>query len=148
MRQPAPIVPGPAITLRRHPLAALPLIMIRAFIGVFLAAMGIAHSSPILLMIGLLAGSVMAGYALHAWRVYAVSVRYDRILVRQLRRGRIQQDLYPIPGLRGLMRRQSILSQAFDLGTIIIHLPDRTLRLTMLAPYSAIATVFGFDCLP
>src|SRR5690349_20409836 len=104
-----PLPHTPNITLHRHVIAVLPCHVVRALAGLALATTGIVQHKVSLLIAGVLVGGMLVGLSLLAWRIYTVTIRYDRIRVRHLWRGRIQEDLYPFPGMCGLTRRQSIL---------------------------------------
>lgn len=98
---------------------------------------------PAIVATVLAAGS--AGVVVVEWRTFTVTIRYDRILVRRLRFVVIEEVIYPIPGLHGLSRRQSFAGSLIDAGTLTITLPDRSIRLSLLTPFSAAACALGFD---
>jgi len=146
MRQPVPVSAPPVVTLRLHVIALVRQLLLRSLPGTFFLLLGTRWSQVVLVFIGLTLIVCLDGAALFVWRSYRVHVRYDRILVRRRRLAAIEEIIYPIPGLRGLTRRQSFMGWLVDTGTLTIALPDRTVRLAMLTPFSATAGVVGFDC--
>ena len=137
--------PHMIVILRHHPIALLAQLFTCFFLGMILSAIGVLGHVESLIIAGILLALLLAAYAWQAWRIFTVHVRYDRIIIRHLRLGSIQEDIYPVPGRNGMTRRQSPLDRPIDTGAITLYLPDHTVRLSMLTPFSAATRVLGLD---
>lgn len=134
------------VTLHRHPIALVPKLIVHLLPGMILSAIGMLRDVPILLLAGLALAFLLNTYHWMAWKIFSVRVRYDRIVVRHLHYGRIQEDIYPVPGRNGITRQQSWIGRRIDTGALTLYPPNHTIRLTMLTPFSATADVLGVDC--
>src|SRR4051794_36228753 len=131
------LTPTPArasVTLYRHPIALVPKLIVHLLPGMILSAIGILHNVPILLLAGIALVILLTTYLWMAWRIFSVRIRYDRIAVRHLHYGSIQEDIFPVPGRNGITRQQSWIGRRIDTGALTLHPPNHTIRLTMLTP--------------
>jgi hypothetical protein len=132
-----------SVTLRRHVVALVPRLLPRMLLGLVLPAAGLLRHNIVMMIAGVAVTIVLVALQIAAWRIFMISVRYDRIRIRYFRLG-IQQVTYPIPGLRGLTCKQHPVGMLWDVGTLILILPDKTLRFTMLTPYSLLNDALGW----
>lgn len=132
-----------SITLHRHVAALIPHLLVRLVPCLIVLALGVAGRNLLLMLAGLALAAGLVAVQIIAWRIFAISVRYDRVRIRYFQFG-IRQITYPLPGLRGLTCQQHLAGMLWDTGTLIMTLPDRTLRFTMLTPYSMLNDALGW----
>jgi hypothetical protein len=133
----------PLVTLHRHLLALVASLTATAFPGGALLIFSLTHHNGAMASAILVITSGIACMLIISWRVFAITVRADRVRVRRLYRGRIHNSYYRIPGMRGLDCIQHPLGMLLNIGTLVLLLPDRTLRFTMLTPYGALRDALG-----
>ncbi|HNP72469.1 MAG TPA: hypothetical protein PLO33_09715 [Kouleothrix sp.] len=132
------------LTLRRHPLVLVPRLALLIGALVLVGAISTRQHSLGLFMLGtvLLGGAIAAHVT--SWWMYTITIRYDRVKVRRLRLLFVRHTTYALPGLRGLTYEQQMFGKLSNTGTLILTLPDRTLRFTMITPYSALDSMLGW----
>ena len=132
------------LILREHPLALVSPLLALLALAALVAGAAALLGDPRVLVLGL-AGILATGLIrVAAWRTFVISVRYDRVKVRQLRLILVRHTTYALPGFRGLTCEQGIFGRLCDTGTLVIALPDRTLRFALLTPYSEINHTLGW----
>ena len=133
-----------ALTLRRHPIVLAPrLLLLFGALGIMVGISAWFHDLR-LLMIGIVPWSIAITLQIAAWWMFTVTIRYDRVKVRRLRLIFVRQTTYTLPGLAGLTYEQQLLEKMLNAGTLILRLPDRNVRFTMLTPYSALDMMLGW----
>lgn len=136
---------GRMIVLQQHTMALVPRLLPHTVLPGICIISGDRWHLPLLVIVGIVWMVSAAVIHAMAWRAYKIRLQHERIEIRRLRFGTIEQVMYALPGLRGITRQESFLGRLFDVGTIAIMLPDRTIYLTMLTPFSQTADVLGFD---
>jgi hypothetical protein len=133
-----------SLTLRRHPIVLAPrLALLFGTLGVVVGISAWLHNIP-LLLVGAAPCGIAITLQLAAWWMFTVTIRYDRVKVRRLRFIFVRQTTYTLPGLGGLTYEQQLLEKTLNAGTLILRLPDRSIRFTMLTPYSALDAMLGW----
>jgi hypothetical protein len=145
---PRPIPPAVAqpstVTLRYHPIVLVPqLLLLLALLAVAVLASMLLHDARVLAG-GALLALVALAEQIAAWRLFTVTIRYDRINVRRLRAIFIRQETYALPSFGGLTYEQGFVGRMWNTGTLIMALPGRTIRLRLLTPYSEIQRMLGW----
>lgn len=132
------------VTLRRHPIVLMPHLVAGAALSGALMAVSQHLEDHLLAIVGLLLIAGVICYQISAWRILTITVRYDRISVRRLAWGTVQNTVYTLSSLRDATYCQSLFGKLFDTGTLTLSLPEQTLCYTLLTPYSAINDALGW----
>lgn len=128
-----------SVTVRKHAITLVPHALIAALalsagiaVGIHLRMLAPALGSAFLVALWLL-------LHLLAWWSFQIKLEPDRVKVCSLKLGFIPHTtLHPLTFVRGVACEQSPFGKMCDAGTLILHLPEHTLRYTMLTSYKAL----------